>query len=105
MIFVVRSRIVWAIWDSRMKRCHPAPLLPCSPWMIRTAVVQAKRTMPRKSILGSIQDGVTRAVFGKEEGTKKTAFYDLVDKDMDGNEVSMGKFKGDVLCVVNVASK
>jgi len=33
------------------------------------------------------------------------AFYDLADRDMDGNEVKMDKFKGDVLCVVNVASE
>ena len=35
----------------------------------------------------------------------KDSFYDLTDKDMAGNEVSMSKFKGEVLCVVNVASK
>ena len=35
----------------------------------------------------------------------KNSFYDLTDRDMDGNEVKMDKFKGDVLCVVNVASK
>ena len=37
--------------------------------------------------------------------TDKTSFYSLTDRDMDGNEVKMDKFKGDVLCVVNVASK
>jgi len=36
--------------------------------------------------------------------TEKTHFYDLVDKDMDGNEVKMDKFKGEVCIVVNVAS-
>ena len=35
----------------------------------------------------------------------KTSFYSLADRDMDGNEVKMDTFKGDVLCVVNVASK
>ena len=35
----------------------------------------------------------------------KSNFYDLTDRDMDGNEVKMNKFKGDVLCLVNVASK
>ena len=35
----------------------------------------------------------------------KTSFYSLADRDMDGNEVEMDTFKGDVLCVVNVASK
>jgi len=53
----------------------------------------------------AIQDGVTRVAFGQEAGTDKTAFYDLVDREMDGDEVAMGKFKGDVLCVVNVASQ
>ena len=37
--------------------------------------------------------------------TEKTSFYDLADKDMDGNEVKFDSFKGDVLCVINVASK
>lgn len=37
--------------------------------------------------------------------TETSCFYDLIDRDMDGNEVKMDKFKGDVLCVVNVASK
>lgn len=36
---------------------------------------------------------------------EKSSFYDLVDRDMQGNEVKMETFKGDVLCVVNVASK
>lgn len=68
------------------------------------ALLQPKRTiMP--SILASIQDAGTRLVFGKEAGTDKNAFYDLVDRDMDGNEVKMEAFKGDVLCVINVASK
>jgi len=44
-------------------------------------------------------------MFGKESGTSKTAFYDLVDRDMDDNEVKMDKFKGNVVCVVNVASQ
>ena len=34
-------------------------------------------------------------------GTESVA----ADRDMDGNEVKMDTFKGDVLCVVNVASK
>lgn len=61
--------------------------------------------MPRKSIFAIIQDSSTKLLFGAEAGTAKTSFYDLVDRDMDRNEVKMDKFKGDVLCVVNVASK
>jgi len=34
----------------------------------------------------------------------KNSFYDLVDRDMDGHEVKMDVFKGQVLCIVNVAS-
>jgi glutathione peroxidase len=33
------------------------------------------------------------------------AFYDVTDKLIDGTEVSMSKFKGDVVLVTNVASK
>lgn len=51
------------------------------------------------------QDTLTRSIFGKEIVTLKESFYQLKDKDMDGNEVSMSTFKGNVLLVVNVASK
>ena len=61
------------------------------------------RTMP--SILAKVQDTATSFLFGSDSGTEKTSFYDCVDKDMNGNEVKMDSFKGDVLCVVNVASK
>lgn len=40
-----------------------------------------------------------------KKNADKSSFYDLVDKDMHGNEVKMESFKGNVLCVVNVASK
>ena len=32
-------------------------------------------------------------------------FYDLLDRGMDGNVVPMSKYRGNVLLVVNVASK
>ena len=54
-------------------------------------------------LLGKAQDAVTRAMFGAELTTEKTLFYQLVDKDMNGNEVSMKSFEGNVLCIVNVA--
>lgn len=31
-------------------------------------------------------------------------FYDLKDKNMDGEPVSMSEFQGKVVCLVNVAS-
>ena len=34
-----------------------------------------------------------------------SSFYALKDRLIDGEEVSMERFKGDVLVVVNVASK
>jgi len=51
------------------------------------------------------QDSLTNAMFGEETATKKTSFYDCVDKDMEGKDVSMRKFSGDVVIVVNVASQ
>ena len=44
-------------------------------------------------------------IYGSEKVTSKINFYDLVDKKMDGEEVSMSTYKGNVLLVVNVASK
>jgi hypothetical protein len=61
--------------------------------------------MPKPSIFAKLQDGATSLIFGKDGGTTKQTFYELSDTDMNGNSVSMSQFKGDVLCVVNVASK
>jgi hypothetical protein len=33
-----------------------------------------------------------------------TSFYDLVDKDMNGNPVPMSNYQNQMLCIVNVAS-
>ena len=52
------------------------------------------------------QDMATRAIFGKENPVSTDIeFYALVDRNMEGVEVPMSNFKGNVLCVVNVASK
>lgn len=71
----------------------------------RTAAIHANRTMPRSGLLAKLQDTGTKLLFGTDSGTDKASFYDVVDRDMDGNDVKMDKFKGNVLCVVNVASK
>ncbi|KAL3794423.1 hypothetical protein ACHAW5_001588 [Stephanodiscus triporus] len=71
--------------------------------MLRTI---AKQTMSKRpSLLARLQDTSTKLLFGKDGGTDKNAFYDISDRDMDGNDVKMDKFRGSVLCVVNVASK
>lgn len=57
------------------------------------------------TIMKRLQDGFTRAVFGKEKNVTKTSFYELVDRDMGGKEVPMSTFAGKVLLVTNVASK
>jgi len=43
--------------------------------------------------------------YGKDAGTVKAAFTELIDRNMSGEEVPMSSFKGSVLCIVNVASK
>lgn len=58
-----------------------------------------------KKGLAKAQDGVTKAVFGKEAPTSIDAFYKIVDKNMKGEEVPMSVYKGSILAVVNVASK
>jgi len=55
--------------------------------------------------LGKVQDATTKLLFGTEKVTSKMSFYDLVDKDMNGKEVKMSQFAGNVLLLVNVASK
>ncbi|KAL7432088.1 hypothetical protein ACHAXM_002935 [Skeletonema potamos] len=55
--------------------------------------------MPLTSLLTKLQDASTKVLFGTDSGTEKSSFYDLVDRDMQGNEVKMETFKGDVLCV------
>ena len=55
--------------------------------------------------LGRLQDSVIRTFAGVDGGTEKSSFYDCVDKNMEGEDVPMSKYKGNVLMVVNVASK
>ena len=55
--------------------------------------------------LKKLQDAVTYMRFGTEPPVMKSLFYDLVDKDMSGEEVQMSQFKDSVLLLVNVASK
>lgn len=58
-----------------------------------------------KKGLAKAQDAVTRTAFGKAPPTTIQAFFDIVDKNMKGEEVPMSNYKGSVLAVVNVASK
>jgi hypothetical protein len=58
-----------------------------------------------KSVFGKAQDRVTHLIYGIEKRTGKMTFYSTVDKDMTGKERSMDEFKGNVLLIVNVASK
>jgi len=52
-----------------------------------------------------LHDLSTRLLYGKEKEIAKMSFSQLVDKDMSGNQVKMSDFIGNVLLVVNVASK
>lgn len=58
-----------------------------------------------KSFAKGIQDVGTKLIFGSEKVTSKMSFYDLVDTKMNGSKVPMSTYKGNVLLVVNVASK
>jgi len=57
------------------------------------------------NFLFKIQDSATRLIYGIEKVTPKMNFYDLIDRDMNGKEVKMSDFSGQVLLLVNVASK
>ena len=63
---------------------------------------------PKKAVLRvatTAQDLLSRIMYGKEKVSSALNFYDLVDKNMTGEEVSMSSFKGQVLLLVNVASQ
>ena len=53
----------------------------------------------------ALKSSISKRIFGEETITMKESFYELLDKDMNGKEVQMSSFKGNVLLVVNVASK
>ena len=57
------------------------------------------------TLIGKAQDFLTKKLYGQEIPTMKSAFYELIDRNMEGLEVPMSSFQGSVLCVVNVASK
>jgi hypothetical protein len=58
-----------------------------------------------KNAFAKVQDKATHILYGVEKKTGKITFYSTVDKDMKGKERSMAEFKGNVLLIVNVASK
>ena len=58
-----------------------------------------------KKALFAVQDATTRLVYGKEKKITKMSFYECVDRKITGEEVKMSEFAGDVLLLVNVASK
>ncbi len=46
-----------------------------------------------------------QAADSSNDGGKMNSIYDFTMKDIDGNPVKLDKFKGDVVLIVNVASK
>lgn len=56
-------------------------------------------------MLSSVQAAYSRMRFGANKKAVASNFYALADRLMDGEMVSMEKFKGDALVIVNVASK
>ena len=53
----------------------------------------------------NIYNTFRRAIDGKEKQTDKHGFYDIEDVDYRKQKVSLSKFNGDVLLVINVANK
>lgn len=41
----------------------------------------------------------------REHDTEDAGVYDFTVKDIDGDDVALSRYKGDVLLIVNVASK
>ena len=56
--------------------------------------------------LGAAQDATTRVLYGAEKATSKSSFYACVDRALGTHQdVPMSDFEGNVVVVVNVASK
>ena len=56
--------------------------------------------------LGAAQDATTRVLYGAEKATSKSSFYSCFDRALGTHqEVPMSDFEGNVVIVVNVASK
>lgn len=68
-------------------------------------IIVAAETMGKTSLTSQAQSFITRAMYGKEPTVAAASFFGLKDRLIDGTEVTMEKYKGDVLCIVNVASK
>ena len=56
-------------------------------------------------VFGKLHAAVVGMAFGASPKTLKTSFYQLADTLIDGTPITMKRYQGDVLCVVNVASK
>lgn len=57
------------------------------------------------AIFSRVQGALLRAAHGSDKAVAKQSFYELADKLIDGTPVTMSAYKGQVLLVVNVASK
>ena len=77
------------------------------PTLNRQLFVDSKHIMPSifTRSMFRLHDITTNLFFGKETANAANHFYDLMDRNMDGNDVNMNTYKGSVLCVVNVASQ
>ena len=67
--------------------------------------------MLRVLCIGLVCSGIGVAVSGEDSAKKPKgeesmakSIYEFTVKDIDGKEVSLAKYKGDVLMIVNVAS-
>lgn len=77
-------------------------LSPFSQSQNRTCILHSSES---SIMLGSLQAGVTRMMYGKNRTSTSSNFYTITDKLIDGKEISMKEYAGSPLVVVNVASK
>ncbi len=56
-------------------------------------------------LISTAQSIFTRVAFGANRPSVKSNFYAVTDRLIDGQVVAMDRFMGNVLVVVNVASK
>ncbi|VVC40566.1 Hypothetical protein CINCED_3A001085 [Cinara cedri] len=68
--------------------------------------VQPDETLVNQMWSYVVNSQLVKSMFNKDDPTKCiTSIYDITVKDLNGNDVCLGKYKGQVLLIVNYASK
>ena len=81
------------------------PIVPIATIAIAVGISFLSKKVTIMGVLGKVHAAVIGLAFGSSPKIMKNHFYQLADTLIDGTPITMKRYQGDVLCVVNVASK